>query len=265
MRARAAAFPARAELRRREVHGIQGSETRRVDEIGRATRGNDAVAALAGEAEDFDRGGVQVARERLAQQRRAHGRAGCGRSPAGWTRHAAVSSTVMSSTSRMTNTVRKATGSSSIRRSRMRRTSRAQGRVSRRLGLSSSATSGTSGRVPSGLAAERDDDAVALLAPQPHQRLIDDDAREPGGELRLAAEVADAPIGRRGTPSCRASSASASSLRIARATRNNLPLCRRIERLEGCLIPTPMMRSTRSASRAGTASRRNGTARACGP
>ena len=112
---------------------------------------------------------------------------------AGIERHAAVSSTVMSSTSRMTKTVLKATGNASIRRSRMRRTS---ARNAALVGDSdfSSATSSTAGSRSVGVAAERDDHAVALLAPQPHQRLIDHDAGEPGGELRFATEVADPAI-----------------------------------------------------------------------
>ena len=37
--------------------------------------------------------------------------------------------------------------------------------------------------------AERHDDRFALALAQPHQRLVDDDAREPGAELRVAAEL----------------------------------------------------------------------------
>ncbi len=38
------------------------------------------------------------------------------------------------------------------------------------------------------------DDAVAPLLPQSHQRVIDDDASEPGREARTAAELTDVPV-----------------------------------------------------------------------
>ena len=193
MRTRRGRVPGEADGRFRS-----GGGDWRVDETGEDS-GDDAIAALAGEAEDLRPSPSPCRAPALRAAARAHGRVGCGPSPAGIERHAAVSSTVMSSTSRMTNTVRKATGSSSIRRSRMRRTSARSAAV---VGDSdfSSATSITAGsRSVRAIAAERDDDTVALLPPQPHQRLVDHDAGEPGGELRFAAEVVDAAIGRRGT------------------------------------------------------------------
>ena len=57
-------------------------------------------------------------------------------------------------------------------------------------------------------------------------RLSYDDAGQPRRELRLATEITDPAICLENA-SCNASSASASFLRIARATRNSLLLCRR--------------------------------------
>ena len=97
----------------------------------------------------------------------------------GMERHSAVSSTVMSSTSRITNTVRNATGSSSIRRSSsapdLRRAALAVGGDS--LVVDPARPSPACPRPPP--STERHDDAVPLLPAQPHQRVVDDDAREP--------------------------------------------------------------------------------------
>ena len=85
--------------------------------------GDDPVAARAGEPEHVDRRHVDVPRQRRAQQRARAEQPACGPSRPECRGTSAVSSTVMSSTSRMTNTVRYATGSSSMRRSSMRRIS----------------------------------------------------------------------------------------------------------------------------------------------
>ena len=185
------------------VAGVRSAESRRAFRHGvRPGRGRAASTPatmrsqrVAGESEDVDRRRCPCLARAPRAAARARGRGGCGRSRRESTRHAAVSSTVMSSTSRMTKTVRNATGSSSIRRSSMRRTSA-------RIVASTATRPCRQPRRPPAVrapvacsVAERHDDAVALLAAQPHQRLVDDDARQPGGKLRLAAEVADVPVG----------------------------------------------------------------------
>jgi hypothetical protein len=72
-----------------------------------------------------------------------------------------------------------------------------------------------------------DDDPIALPPAQTHERLVDHDAGEPGGQLGAVAKFADVAIGVEvGVRSV--SSASASFLRIARATRKRGLLYRRI-------------------------------------
>ena len=88
-------------------------------------------------------------------------------------------------------TVRKATGNSSIQHAT---DFSAQRRMWRRLGflVGHVGTRRTALRhVP---LAELDDDAVPLLLAQPHQSLIDHNAREPGAQLRAATEVSDVAI-----------------------------------------------------------------------
>ena len=99
----------------------------------------------------------------------------------------------MSSTSRITKTVRNATGNSSIRRSRCAAPPRATPhssaiRTSRRRGRA------TAGRRAVRSPREWHDHTVALLPPQPSERLVDHDSRQPRGQLRAAAEAVDIPI-----------------------------------------------------------------------
>ena len=114
----------------------------------------------------------------------------------GTARQAAVSSTVISSTSRITNTVRNASGSLSILRSSSRRIwariAADSRRFDRLLGL------GAQRRLTAAavLIIEQRDDAVALAAAQARQRLVDDDARQPGRQPGVAAELGQMPVRR---------------------------------------------------------------------
>ena len=47
---------------------------------------------------------------------------------------------------------------------------------------------------------EQGDDVVATARAQPPERLVDDDAREPGRQARVAAEFRQVPVGGRGRP-----------------------------------------------------------------
>ena len=70
-----------------------------------STRGDDPIAARAGEREDVAGRHVDIARQRARSSARARNRRVLTVED-GMSRHCAVSSTLMSSISRMTNTVR---------------------------------------------------------------------------------------------------------------------------------------------------------------
>ena len=116
---------------------------------------------------------------------------------AGMARHSAASSIVISSTSRRMNAVRKASGSASILRSSRRRSSRAHGAALRRCSVGSSPMACSIG---SHSRRGRSSNSTTTLsrrrARSRAERLVDDDARQPGRQARVAAELAEVPVSR---------------------------------------------------------------------